>query len=442
MSSVVTFKFLIQEKGVNTGDIRRVTLKAPTTLETLHAAAKDILGWDDVVFHFRDEDGDVVTIASQHELDTAISIANGGPVRLVVFRPGDVPASEVKPEPVKQAPAPVPEPAVEAVPAPAPVEPVAEPVPEPVPAADAAALAAAAAANPPGYMLALAPDATIPENVMLQFSAIAEFFQRMAQQMADFAPRIPVILNEGIRKMSAGMQNNFAPLDASVNAARNSPIPDGVQPEMLQSYNVVVHRLPESVVHPGVECANCHKKPIAGMRYRCVQCDADLCQDCVFLPGVHPADHRFLPVCAPAVGSHIVNSAIQAGEQVKARATPVVEQMKARAAPVVEQVKARTAPVVEQVKEAVAPVVEQVKTRAAPVVESVKEAVKEAVAPAPAPADASAPVDAPAPAEPLLDAKQMEMLTQLREMGFPDEQTVPLIRQNKELSRIIERLVR
>jgi len=338
MSAVITFKFIIEEDGKPTGDIRRVTLKAPTSLQTLRAAAEDILGWNDVVFHFKDEDGDVVTIASQHELDTAISFAANGPVRLNVCH-NDGRAVEEAPAAVpsvaevahKQPEAPA-DAAAEVVPDPAP-EVAAAPAPAPVPAA----AAPAPAPVPAGNGLETAPDATIPENVMVQFSAIAEFFQRMAQQMAEFAPRIPVIVNEGIRKMSTSAQNNFNPLEVSVTAARNAPA--AADPELPEgAYNVVVHRLPESVVHPGIECAHCHKKPLTGMRYKCVQCDCDLCQDCVFIPGVHDEGHRFLPVCAPAVGSHFMNSAAEACESVKNRAAPVVNSVVSAAAPVVESV--------------------------------------------------------------------------------------------------------
>jgi len=257
----VTFKFLVEDKGQLTGDIRRVTLKSPVPLTTLRLAAQDILRWDDIVFHFQDEDGDKVTIASQHELDTAISLAGGNAVRLIVSKP-DVAA----PAAVAAESATVPSSAPVAVP---------EQAAAPAPAPEAAAAADAVPASVPVDILNSAPDATIPENVMVQFSAIAEFFQRMAQQMADFAPRIPVILNEGMRKMSDNMHNNFAPLDVTAAAARGAP-DDEPSPEVLQQAgNVIVHRLPESVVHPGIECAHCHKKPITGMRYKCVQCDCD-----------------------------------------------------------------------------------------------------------------------------------------------------------------------
>jgi len=393
MTSTVTFKFLVHENGKPTGDIRRVTLKDPVQLQTLYSAAEDILGWPSgVVFRFRDEDDDEVTIASQHELDTAISLARGAAVRLCVMKPDASPA----PAPAEAAPAPV-----EAAP-----EAAAAPAPAPV-------AAAAPAAAAPVNWLDTAPDATIPENVMVQFSAIAEFFQRMAQQMTEFAPRIPVILNEGIRKMSANMQNNFNPLEVSVNAARSVPA-DAPEPEVPQG--VVVHRLPESVVHPGIECAHCHKKPVTGMRYKCVQCDCDLCQDCVFLPGVHTEGHKFLPVCAPAVGSHFVNSASEACQAVKDRAAPVVQNVRAVVEESVANARDKSVEIGEKVKQQVV---------------AAKEAAEKKLSP-PAPS-----------ADDDLTEKEREMLKQLNDMGFTDQaQLLPLIRKHKEMSRIVEVLIR
>jgi len=382
MASIVTFKFIVEENGEASGDIRRVTLKSPVGFETLLAAAKDILGWKNVSFRFKDEDGDSVTVASQYELDTAVALANGGAVRLNVSNVAPAPAAE---------PAPAPAPAAAAEPAPAPAEP-------------------APAAVPPVSALDSAANATLPENVMVQFSVIAEFFQKMAQQMAEFAPRIPVIVNEGIRKMSADMQNNFAPLDVTVEAARHDDAPAQVP---LDSYGLVVHRLPESVVHPGIECAHCHKKPITGMRYKCVQCDCDLCQDCVILPNVHEEGHRFLPVCAPAVGSHFVNSAAETCADLKARAAPVVENVRAAVTDAVVTTISKGAELGDKVKQQA---------------EAVKEDVQKKVAPAP---------------DPSVTEKEREMLQQLSDMGFTDqEKLLPLIRKHKDLPRVIEALIR
>jgi len=393
MESITTFKFIIEENGKETGDIRRVTLKAPVVFDSLRAAALDILGWKAVTFRFKDDDGDMVTVGSQYELDTAIALAKGGAVRFLVSNVDSSPKEEV-PKPAAAAEAAAP----------------ATPDGSEAPAAPAEAAAAAA----PVSAFDAAPNATIPENVMVQFSVIAEFFQRMAQQMAEFAPRIPVIVNEGIRKMSADMQNNFAPLDVSVEAARGDEAPAQVP---LDSYGLVVHRLPESVVHPGVECAHCHKKPLTGMRYKCVQCDCDLCQDCIVLPNVHTEGHRFLPVCAPAVGSHIVNSASEACAELKTRAAPVVESVKGAVSGAVDSARAKGAEVSEKVKKQVA---------------TVKETIEKKV-----------PVPAPAPADTTLTDKEKDMLQQLSDMGFTDQaKLLPLIRKHKDLSRVIEVLVR
>jgi len=393
MESITTFKFIIEENGKETGDIRRVTLKAPVVFDSLRAAALDILGWKAVTFRFKDDDGDMVTVGSQYELDTAIALAKGGAVRFLVSNVDSAPKEEV-PKPAAAAEAAAP----------------ATPDGSEAPAAPAEAAAAAA----PVSAFDAAPNATIPENVMVQFSVIAEFFQRMAQQMAEFAPRIPVIVNEGIRKMSADMQNNFAPLDVSVEAARGDEAPAQVP---LDSYGLVVHRLPESVVHPGVECAHCHKKPLTGMRYKCVQCDCDLCQDCIVLPNVHTEGHRFLPVCAPAVGSHIVNSASEACAELKTRAAPVVESVKGAVSGAVDSARAKGAEVSEKVKKQVA---------------TVKETIEKKV-----------PAPAPAPADTTLTDKEKDMLQQLSDMGFTDQaKLLPLIRKHKDLSRVIEVLVR
>ena len=103
------------------------------------------------------------------------------------------------------------------------------------------------------------------------------------------------------------MQNLVSPLELTIEAARGDSAVTSSVP--IESYSLVVHRLPESVVHLGTECAHCHKKPITGMRYKCVQCDCDLCQDCIVLPQVHTEGHRFLPLSAPVDGKCFVDSA-------------------------------------------------------------------------------------------------------------------------------------
>jgi len=380
MDSIVTFKFIVEEDGKQTGDIRRVTLKKPVGLDMLRSAACDILGWKNVSFRFKDEDGDVVTVASQHELDTAVAFANGGAVRFTVVN-HEEPAAE--PTPVAAAPAP------------------AAPVATPDGSVDAPA------AIPPVCALDSAANATIPENVMVQFSVIAEFFQKMAKQMADFAPRIPVIVNEGIRKMSVGMQNNFTPLEVTVQAARGEEAPADAP--------LIIHRLPESVVHPGVECSHCHKKPLTGMRYKCVHCDCDLCQDCIVLPDVHTPGHRFLPVCAPAVGSHIVNSASEACAELKNRAEPVVQTVRTAVDGAVNEARVKGAEIGDKVKQQVTTVKDTIEKKVEKVV----------------------------PAQEDQTEKERETLQQLRDMGFTDEEKLlPLIRKHKyNLSRIIEALI-
>jgi len=411
MERITTFKFLIEENGEATGDIRRVTLKSPVTFSVLCAAAKDILGWDDVSFRFKDEDGDFVTVASQHELDTAIALANGAAVRFHVSKQAI--AAVQKPEcNVEVKSEPKPEPKAEFN-----VEPIAEPVAEQHEAEQPAAV-------PVGSALETAANATIPENIMVQFSAIAEFFQRMAQQMAEFAPRIPVIVNEGIRKMSADMQNNFAPLDVTVEAARN----DAQAQAPLDSYGLVVHRLPESVVHPGIECAHCHKKPITGMRYKCVQCDCDLCQDCIVLPSVHTEGHTFLPVCAPAVGSHFINSASEACSDLKNRAAPVVQNVRAAVTDAVADARNKGAEIGDKVKQQVA----DARNKGAEISDKVKQQVANVMEKKAAPEAGSE-----------ITEQERAMLVQLADMGFTDqEKLLPLIRKHKDLNRVVELLLR
>jgi len=388
MEGIVTFKFIVEENGKQTGDIRRVTLKKPVGLDMLRSAACDILGWKNTTFRFKDEDGDVVTVASQHELDTAIAFANGGAVRFVVDNQEEEKPKEEQKEEVK--PTSTPEVAAAAA------------VPE----------VAAAPEVPPVSALEAASNATIPENVMVQFSVIAEFFQKMAKQMADFAPRIPAIVNEGIRKMSVGMQNNFSPLDVTVEAARGAAAAEQQVP--LESFNLVIHRLPESVVHPGVECTHCHKKPLTGMRYKCVNCECDLCQDCVVLPNVHTPGHRFLPVCAPAVGSHIVNSATEACTQLKNRAEPVVQTVRTAVDEAVADARVKGAELGDKVKQQVA---------------TVKETIEKKVVPQHDPSS--------------ITEKERETLQQLQDMGFTDEEKLlPLIRKHKcNLASVIEALI-
>jgi len=122
----------------------------------------------------------------------------------------------------------------------------------------------------------------------------------------------------------------------------------------------------------------------------------------------------------------------------KNRAAPVVESVKNRAAPVVESVKNRAAPVVESVKVAVndatatacakgAEIGEKVKQQVASVKESVEKTVEKKAA----------------GGEATLTDKERDMLQQLSDMGFTDqEKLLPLIRNHKDLSRVIEVLVR
>jgi hypothetical protein len=50
-------------------------------------------------------------------------------------------------------------------------------------------------------------------------------------------------------------------------------------------------------VHPGVTCDGC-EKPVAGFRYKCVQCaDYDLCGRCEN-KGIHPG-HNMMRIASP-----------------------------------------------------------------------------------------------------------------------------------------------
>lgn len=46
-----------------------------------------------------------------------------------------------------------------------------------------------------------------------------------------------------------------------------------------------------ALVHSGISCSLCHARPIVGVRYRCVECQVDLCDVC-FVPGSHHGPHR------------------------------------------------------------------------------------------------------------------------------------------------------
>ena len=396
MSKIVTFKFLVQENGKPTGDIRRVTMQAPVTLASLRDAACDILSWPSVSFSFKDEDNDVVTIASQHELDTAVTLARGAAVRLNV--------SQVN---VEKEAALAPAPAAAAAPA-------------------ASAAPAAAAAN----VLSSAPNATFQDNAMVQFSVIAEFFQRLAQQVSEFAPRIPVLVNEGLQKMSSDVHTTFCPVDATVDALRTAPADATTAP--AGEYTRVVHRLPETIEHPGVECAHCHKKPIAGMRYRCVQCDCNLCQDCVRLPDAHTPEHMFLPICAPAVGSRLANSVTEARDNVKARAEPVTRDVRAAVEEAMTNARAKGVELTEKWKQQMA----AAKAAVSPETSSENPEDKPAEKPA------EKPEEKPAEKPEKLKGKDAEVLQQLHEMGFTDDaQLIPLVEKHHDLNRVVQELV-
>ena len=271
---------------------------------------------------------------------------------------------------------------------------------------------------------------------MMQFSVIAEFFQHLAQQVSEFAPRIPVLVNEGLQKMSSDMHTTFCPVDATVDALRSAPADAATAP--AGEYTRVVHRLPESIVHPGVECAHCHKKPITGMRYRCVQCDCNLCQDCVRLPDAHTPEHTFLPICAPAVGSRLANSVAEARDNVKTRAEPMTREVRAAVEVAMTNARAKGVEITEKLKQQMA----AAKSAKSPESSSENPAEKPTEKPAGKPAEEK-PEEKPAEkAEERLKGKDTEVLQQLHEMGFTDDaQLIPLIEQHHDLNRVVQELV-
>jgi len=272
----ITFKCSLEENGKLTGDIIYVALKKPTKLETLSVAAKNVLSWDDIVFRYKDEYNDTVTITSQNELETAASLAQDSVVSLSVTRPAVVDVSCIPP---------------------------------PIVATQTDSVAPASTSNDK-------QEAMSPNNANSQ---IKDLFASFAKQMESFASCLSQTAGKGIHNMSVSIQNNFTPLDITLSAARDDPLGKNQN-------STIVTRLPDSVVHPGIECAVCHKKPLTGMRYKCVQCECNLCQDCVFVAGAHTEGHQFLPICAPAVGSFFVDSAIRAGDSVKVHAMDVISR--------------------------------------------------------------------------------------------------------------------
>jgi hypothetical protein len=266
---------------------------------------------------------------------------------------------------------------------------------------------------------------------MIHFSVVAEFFQRMAQQMAAYAPRIPAIVNDGIRKMSDTMHTNFQPLDVTLQATREHLKESAETKAPTEAYGRVILELPETVVHPGVECAHCHKNPLTGMRYKCVHCESDLCQSCITLPDAHCAEHKFIPICAPAVGSHLSQSAKTSCENVKARADPVVREMCEAMSDAVQAVRVKGEGLGEKVKQQGAELGAKVKQQSVELGEKVKkegEKLRQQISAQPQGGE--------------LTQKENEMLQQLAEMGFTDTATlVLLIRKHKNLNTVVNHLM-
>lgn len=275
---------------------------------------------------------------------------------------------------------------------------------------------------------------------MMQFSLIAEFFQRLAQQVSDFAPKIPVLVNEGLQKMSTDMHTTFCPVDVAVEELRKVPVEASVGP--VSEYTRVVHRLPDSVAHPGVECAHCHKKPITGMRYRCVQCeDCNLCQECVRLPDVHTAGHTFLPICAPTVGSRFANSVAEARDNVKTRTEPMAREVRGAVEVTMNNARAKGVELTEKLRQQIAAAM----AAKSPESTSEKPAEQPAEQPTEQPVEqpAEKPVEKPAekPGD-KLKGKDAEVLQQLHEMGFDDDAAlILLIEQHHDLNRVVQELV-
>lgn len=80
----VTVKFVAEQGGQATGDIRRVKMDWPVSYEMLALVAARLFGAPAVKFRYVDDEGDRIVVSSQYELDCALFLRGGAgaPLRL------------------------------------------------------------------------------------------------------------------------------------------------------------------------------------------------------------------------------------------------------------------------------------------------------------------------------------------------------------------------
>ena len=80
----VTVKFVAEQGGQATGDIRRVRMDWPVSYETLVLVAARLFGVPLVKFRYVDDEGDRIVVSTQYELDCALVLRGGAgaPLRL------------------------------------------------------------------------------------------------------------------------------------------------------------------------------------------------------------------------------------------------------------------------------------------------------------------------------------------------------------------------
>ena len=64
--------------------------------------------------------------------------------------------------------------------------------------------------------------------------------------------------------------------------------------------NIQMNTYYKNVVHSDTMCNSCQRKPIIGIRYKCLQCDYDLCEYCIDLAN-HQQDHFFCRITNPII---------------------------------------------------------------------------------------------------------------------------------------------
>jgi len=222
---------------------------------------------DSVVLKYKDDEGDLVTVTCDDELEEAVQMQSGNVLRLIV---SSQPSSPAAPTPAP-APAPVKAAVKAAMPAPAPAKAADIPAAKRVPnatnahAAPAASTAPPAASNkdsknsahegaPPSTEES-APPLPSPEEILHEASAAFEPFMKEA------AEKLPEVVNQ-LQKNMPGIAETLSHLLGGI----------AVEAATTESSAAA------AAVHWGVTCDKSGMSPIVGIRYKKKQDNYDLCQ--------------------------------------------------------------------------------------------------------------------------------------------------------------------